>query len=140
MTNHLQYLLLTTTSPFSNSDPLQPVLRASGSAVTTVTTCREARRVLRSGEPVDVVVCDLTLPDGNWSDVIRDVIESGSNASLVIRTPGADERLWSEALWRGAYDILVQPYSREEARHTMEGAARAARMLDLARRPAALAS
>lgn len=130
-------VLLITSSPFRSDDPLKAVLGPPGSGVTTAKTCRDARRMIRGGASFDVIVCDLSLPDGNWSDIMRDVIETPNNACVVIRAPDADQRLWSEALWRGAYDILVEPYSREEARRTLEGAARATEMLALARRPAA---
>ena len=134
------HVLLITSTPFRSDDPLRAALRAPGSGFTTVETCRDARRMIRDGGEFDVIVCDLTLPDGNWSDIMRDVIETANSACVVIRAPGADQRLWSEALWRGAYDILVEPYSREEARRTLEGAARATGMLALVRRPAAAAS
>ena len=129
------HVLLVTSSPFRSDDPLQDALAAPGAGVTTAPTCRDARRMIRNGVRFDVIVCDLTLPDGNWSDVMRDVIETSNNACVVIRAPDADQRLWSEALWRGAYDILVEPYSREEAQRTLEGAARATEMLALVRRP-----
>lgn len=133
-------VLLITSSPVRSDDPLKAALGAPGAGITTAETCRDARRIIREGSNFDVIVCDLSLPDGNWSDVMRDVIETSNNACLVIRAPDADQRLWSEALWRGAYDILVEPFSRDEARRTLEGAARATEMLAMARRPAATLS
>jgi CheY-like chemotaxis protein len=35
---------------------------------------REARKRVSTAQPIDVVVTDVTLPDGNWSDVIRWVV------------------------------------------------------------------
>lgn len=129
-------VLLITAKPVRNDDPLRAALPVPESGITTVNTCRDARRKFQEGDEFDVIVCDLTLPDGNWSDIMRDVIQTAHGACVVIRAQGADERLWSEALWRGAYDILVEPYSGEEALRTLQGAARATEMLAQVRRPA----
>ena len=34
-------------------------------------------------------------------------------------------RLWSEALWRGVHDLLVEPYENFEVKRAVEGALRA---------------
>lgn len=134
------HVLVISSNPIQSNDPLQAALSTPGSDTSTAKTRKDARQMIYSGADFDVIVCDLSLPDGNWSDVIRDVIEARSNACVVIRAPQADQRLWSEALWRGAYDILVEPYSREEVRRTLDGAARATEMLAKVRGPAAMAS
>jgi len=134
------HVLLITPTPFPSEDPLHVVLRTPGANTTRAPTRRDARRIMESGDAIDVIVCDLSLPDGNWSDVMRDVIASGTSACVVVRAAGADQRLWSEVLWRGAYDILVAPYSREEAQRTLEGATRATELLEQVRRPTAVAS
>jgi len=86
---------------------------------------REARKRVSTAQPIDVVVTDVTLPDGNWSDVIRWVVDGGGEASVVVCAPRADEFLWSEVLWRGGYDILVPPYRPQDVRRVIEGAQRA---------------
>lgn len=87
--------------------------------------CLHARRVLDSDLPIAVVVTDVTLSDGNWSNILRYVVEGGKSPSLILVTSQADERLWSEALWRGVYDLLVEPYTAQEAQQVIEGAQRA---------------
>jgi FixJ family two-component response regulator len=51
---------------------------------------------------------------------------------LIVSSPQADEILWSEVLWRGAYDLLVEPYESDELRNTLEGALRASQTSRLA--------
>jgi two-component system response regulator PilR (NtrC family) len=89
-------------------------------------SCHEARTLLENHPPVDVVITDVSLTDGNWSDVFRCLIDAGVRASVVVTSRWADERLWSEVLWRGAYDLLVEPYEVDELRRIVEGALRAA--------------
>lgn len=89
-------------------------------------TCQEARRILEKKRRVDVVISDLSLPDGNWCDAFKHLIDNDIHASLVVIARHADERLWSEVLWRGAHDLLVEPYEGADVRRVVEGAVRAA--------------
>ncbi len=94
--------------------------------VLAVTTCQEARGVLETHPPIEIVITDLSLADGNWCDVFKYLVDNDIHASVVVSCPLADERLWSEVLWRGAYDMLVEPYNKQELRRIVEGALRAA--------------
>jgi len=89
-------------------------------------SCQEARILLKDRPPVSVVITDVSLTDGNWCDVFRYLVDNGIHASVVVSSRLADERLWSEVLWRGAYDVLVEPYEADEVRRIVEGALRAA--------------
>jgi FixJ family two-component response regulator len=61
------------------------------------------------------------------------LVDRGIHASVVVSARLADERLWSEVLWRGAYDVIVEPYEAEEVRRIVEGALRAASTVPNAR-------
>ncbi len=100
-------------------------LESLDSEVVIAENCRQARGLLQSDPPLDVVITHATLSDGNWCDVIANLVQSGSDASVIVTSAVADERMWSEVLWRGAYDILVQPYESFEVRRVIEGALRA---------------
>jgi len=97
--------------------------------ILTVPTCRQARQLLRTSPPIDVVITDVTLADGNWSDVLREVVEFGGDTHVVVHASSPDAILWSEVLWRGVYDMLTEPYQEQEVRNVIEGAVRAAREL-----------
>ena len=80
-----------------------------------------------------MIITQVTLTDGNWCDIFKYLVDHGIQASTVVSSPQADEQLWSEVLWRGAYDLLVEPYETREVHQTIEGALRAARTSGRAR-------
>ena len=104
---------------------LLEILESSNADVLTACSCREARRVLNTYPTIEVVIADLSHPDGNWCDILRCLVGSGIHASIVVNAPEADEKLWSEVLWRGGYDLLIEPYEATEVSRIIEGAARA---------------
>ncbi len=91
-------------------------------------TCQQARRLLQDKPFVEVVLSDLSLIDGNWCNVFKHLIDNDIHASMVVVAQEADERLWSEVLWRGAHDLLVEPYEDGIVRRVVEGALRAAKL------------
>jgi DNA-binding NtrC family response regulator len=86
-----------------------------------VSDCRGVRRQLDATKP-SVVVTAVTLCDGNWCDVLSYVVHSEVGASVVLYCLEIDERLRSEALARGAYDLLSGPVSAAQLRRCMEEA------------------
>ncbi len=111
--------------PSERRSPLVKKLRGLHVDVLAVDNCQQARGLLQTHPPVDVVIAQVTLSDGNWCDVFKYLVDNDIHASLVVSSPQADEILWSEVLWRGAYDLLVEPYESQELRKTLEGALRA---------------
>lgn len=113
--------------PKERRRPLLHSLESLNFETLLVGNCTEARHLLQTAPPVQVVITQVSLPDGNWCDVLRFLVDSGMEASVVVTSPQADENLWSEVLWRGAYDLLIEPFETDEVRRTMEGALRARR-------------
>ena len=113
-------LLLT---PQGGTETLESALKPLNVDVLRARNLRDARRCVHD-QRIDVVVTDVSLPDGNWSDVLRCVVDGGDDTNVVVCTPVVDELLWSEVLWRGGYDVLVKPFRAEEARRVVEGARR----------------
>jgi DNA-binding NtrC family response regulator len=91
--------------------------------VLTAATCDRACRLL-SRATIDVVITDVSLADGNWRDLMAHLLSEGLNPCVVVRSAADDPCLWSEVLWRGAYEMLVEPFSVEEAVRILEGALR----------------
>ena len=89
-----------------------------------VVTCQQARQLLRTYPPIDLVTTDVSLADGNWRDVLREVVEARIDVNMLVTKASPDARIWSEALWRGVYDILVEPYEEQEVYRAIEGAVR----------------
>lgn len=113
--------------PPERRQPLLRELELLDIEVLAAGTCHEARGVLETHPPVEVVITDLSFTDGNWCDIFKYLVDNAVEASVIVSCPLADERLWSEVLWRGAYDMLVEPYERSELRRIVEGAVRAIR-------------
>ncbi len=119
--------VLVVMSSRERQSPLLSELELMQVAVRVSENFREARGSLESDPNIDVVITDLTLADANWSDLLRFLVNRSLRASVVVNTCRANEACWSEVLWRGGYDLLVEPYERSEVRRVVEGAARAAR-------------
>jgi DNA-binding NtrC family response regulator len=105
---------------------LKPNLESLNVRLLLAGSFQEARFLLDNNPLVSVVITDVSLNDGNWCDIFRYLVDNGIHASVVVSSRLPDERLWSEVLWRGAYDVLVEPYEADEVRRIVEGALRAA--------------
>lgn len=90
--------------------------------------CATARRILAGRRPLKLVVSDATFRDGDWRDLLAAAQQRSEPVSFMVSAPFPDHDLWSEALWRGAYDLLVEPYSSGELRRIIDGALRAQRL------------
>jgi DNA-binding NtrC family response regulator len=106
--------------------------------VHVVETCRDARVFVGDHPSVDLVVTEVSLADGNWADIVRYVVDHAEKASIVVACSTPDEQFWSEILWRGVYDLLIEPYDLYQVRRVVEGAIRRAHRPDqqTLRRPA----
>jgi len=104
--------------------PLLDVLESCGIEVLPVGDCSEAQRMLETQPPVHVVVTDTTLPDGDWRRVLEIVEQELSSkiGVVVVCSCLVDPKLWLDVLDQGGYDVLVEPYQREEVRRIVEGA------------------
>ncbi|MBI3666749.1 MAG: response regulator [Acidobacteria bacterium] len=90
--------------------------------VLTASDCSEAAEMLRRRPDVRVVLTDLTLPDGSWCDVLNHVSELRKSAEVVVCTRLADERLWTQVLEAGAFDLLVEPFQAHEVARIVRAA------------------
>ena len=95
-----------------------------GVRVLAARDCREARQLLSAHPDVSVVFTNVSHADGNWADLLRFVVNRGFRAHVVVCSRRADEGLWSEVLWRGGYDVVVEPFDRAELARVVEGALR----------------
>ena len=98
---------------------LLDALESCGIEVVPVCDCNEARRMLETQLLVQAVVTDTALPDGDWRRVVREC----PNIEVVVCSRLGDPNLWLDVLEHGGYDVLVQPYQREEIKRIVEGAA-----------------
>jgi DNA-binding NtrC family response regulator len=104
---------------------LSVCLKVLGAEPVEADDCRQARRVLAARSPLKLIISDVDFRDGDWRDTLAAAQQRPGGAGFLVSMPYADHHLWSEALWRGAYDLLVEPYSASELRRIIEGALRA---------------
>ena len=71
-------------------------------------------------ENVQVVLSEATLEDGNWLDILQ--LARRLEMEVVVTDPWADARFWAEAINRGAYDLLAQPFHDTEVRRVLASA------------------
>lgn len=84
--------------------------------------CAGALKVFR-GTSIQVVICQETLPDGDWKSVLAGAAQVHPPPELIVFSYRADERLWAEVLNLGAYDLLLWPFDKEEVRRVVSLAA-----------------
>lgn len=102
---------------------LLDALESCGIEVLPVCDCNEARRMFETQSHMQVVVTDATLPDGDWRRVIEIVVQRYPNIEVVVSLRLGDLPLWLDVLDQGGYDVLVEPYQREEIQRIVEAAA-----------------
>jgi DNA-binding NtrC family response regulator len=95
--------------------PLIDALESCAIEVLAVCDCNEARQILET-QLVQVVVTDTTLPDGDWRRVLEIVERGRRKIQVVVCSRLGDPKLWLDVLEEGGYDVLVEPYEREEVK------------------------
>ena len=83
-----------------------------------VRSCGEARWLLYK-TCVQVVICERDLPDGSWRDVLESTAALENPPAVIVTSRLADDRLWTEVLNAGGYDVMAKPWDGREARRTI---------------------
>jgi DNA-binding response OmpR family regulator len=86
--------------------------------------CEQALAQLADSR-ISVVICETPLPDGSWKDLLACMARAKASSVLVVTSKLADESLWAEVLNWGGYDVLAQPFDREEVTRVVRSAVRA---------------
>src|SRR5580765_4343990 len=70
----------------------------------------------------NVILTEAALPDGKWLDVLDLARDCRKETEVIVTDPQADASFWAEALNRGAYDLLAQPFYEPEVRRILYNA------------------
>jgi len=106
-------------SPFDEDHQhLSDILKHSNWQQHGVRTQKESLDFLRDNV-TPVVICESELPDGSWRDVLSQFGRMRCPPFLVVTSRLADDRLWSEALNLGAYNVLAKPLNMTEVFHVI---------------------
>lgn len=93
------------------------ILRRAGYKVDAVADGETAcRRLAQSepGEPYDVVLTDLLLPDRDGTEILREARRLRNPPEVVILTGGATAQAIANASSLGAFDVLLKPCLPEQ--------------------------
>ncbi|PWT98193.1 MAG: hypothetical protein C5B51_29845 [Terriglobia bacterium] len=75
-------------------------------------------------DPVQVVITTCDVGKWDWRKVLESLRRMTRPPQLIVTSPTADEYLWSEVLNRGGYDVLSQPFQRDEVERVIASARR----------------
>ncbi|HJT19996.1 MAG TPA: PAS domain S-box protein [Nitrospira sp.] len=100
---------------------LQDLLQHDGYAVSIAGTCAEALAQIRARR-FNAVLLDLQLPDGDGTDVLKEMQQLDATVPVVILTAHISQERTVGSLIKGAFGYLTKPYNREELRQTLRRA------------------
>jgi DNA-binding response OmpR family regulator len=86
-------------------------------------TLREALRLMED-RVVSVIVCSRDLPDGDWRKLLDLSATWSSPPKVIVVCRLADNRLWSEVLNLGGFDLLAAPLEEREVSYVLDSACR----------------
>jgi len=85
---------------------------------TAVSSIEEARMAFIKKEP-DVVLLDITLPDGSGLELLKEIKEIHSGARVVMLTRSNLEDDVRSAMQNGATGYIIKPLSRRKVKEVM---------------------
>ena len=97
---------------------LQDLLEHDGYGVTVAGTCAAAIALIAQ-QRFNAILLDLTLPDGDGLEVLKDVQRRDASLPVIIITAHIAQERTVGSLGKGAFAYLTKPYNREELRQTL---------------------
>ena len=103
---------------------LERIFLSNGIRLRRSRNCSEARTVLSGPVGPNLVVTDLTLPDGDWSDILQAATATPTKTPVIVVSRFLDIRLYLDVLDRGAHDFVVPPVSSADLAYIIRAAIR----------------
>ncbi len=97
---------------------LTEVIGTAGYTVDSAGTLSAARAKIAGGE-IDIVLCDIRLPDGNGMDLVRESRTNCMDIHFMMVTAFASIETAVEALRMGAFDYIIKPVRHPEILHRL---------------------
>ena len=89
-------------------------LEEEGLEVYTAGNFQEAHSKLISPLHWDLLVMDAEIPGGSWRELLQLVQESRKDCEAIVTARCGDEQLWAEVIQCGAFDLIPEPYEKQE--------------------------
>ena len=87
----------------------------------TADTVSTAKTILLRRD-VSVILCERDLKPGTWIEMLEYTTSLQRPPALIVTSRLADDRLWSEVLNLGGWDVLAKPFDRCEVSRSVESA------------------
>jgi DNA-binding NtrC family response regulator len=94
-------------------DFLGIVFVEDGWSVETAATLDEGRAALQKND-LDLVLCDLMLPDGSGLELLREIKAQNPSIAVIMITAHTSTKSAVDALKAGAFDYIAKPFDIEE--------------------------
>ena len=109
---------------------LELLFKEQGYSVTTANCVEDARGCLAS-DSFDLVLCDITMPDGSGLDLLREMKQQRDERTAVIMmTAYTSTESAIEAMKLGAYDYVSKPFDVEELKLLVQKALEKTELFD----------
>jgi two-component system, NtrC family, response regulator PilR len=105
----------------SMTELLSIMLRKEGYQVVTAGSRAAAAKALAQS-PVDMVITDVKLPDGDGIEILRHVKAASAGTVVIVMTAFGSTEMAVTALKLGAHDYLVKPFDVEELKIVVRNA------------------
>ncbi len=115
---------------------LQGIFRDAGWRLLEAPDRRRALDCLER-QPVQVVISEEDGPQWHWKWLLSDLRRLAHPPQLIVTSRNADDYLWAEVLNIGGYDVLPQPFNRDEVERVVAAARRHFEGAQPASRPSA---
>ena len=86
---------------------LARIIRLEGFEVIEASTCKAALKKLEQAS-IDVVLCDVKLPDGNGVDLVKEVKEKYPGVEIILLTAYGNIPDGVQAIKNGAFDYITK--------------------------------
>jgi DNA-binding NtrC family response regulator len=95
-------------------DILKLILEAEGFETIVAGNARQALEEARGGEPIDVVLTDLKMPDKSGIALLTDLQKGQPGLAVVLMTAHGSIDSAVEAMRKGAFDYLTKPLEKDQ--------------------------
>jgi len=102
---------------------VRDVFRKSGWRLFEAPDRRRATECLKRHR-IQVVIVKSDMPDWSWQEVLNHLRGLAHPPLLIVTSRTADEHLWAEVLNIGGWDVLSQPFERDEVVRVVASARR----------------
>ncbi|MDR1041979.1 MAG: sigma 54-interacting transcriptional regulator [Deltaproteobacteria bacterium] len=104
------------------------MLKAEGYTVLTAGSGEEAFRIFAGDPEVDLVLTDMTMPNGSGIDLLEKTRKMRPEVPVIMLTAHGTVELAVKAMKQGAFDYLTKPYKNDELTRTVAKALEVSRL------------